>query len=81
MRLDGDEEGGGGWCVTSEAGLTLRAKAVVFAPGAWLTPLARRLFGLEIPTTVTAAVYHSCRRHHRRLSCPSMSLLLPFPSP
>ena len=49
-----DEEGGGGWCVTSEAGLTLRAKAVVFAPGAWLTPLARRLFGLEIPTTVTA---------------------------
>jgi hypothetical protein len=27
---------------------------VVFAPGAWLTPLAASLFGLSIPTMVTA---------------------------
>ena len=40
--------------MTSEGGEAIEAKAVVFAPGAWLSPLAARLFGLQIPTTVTA---------------------------
>ena len=46
--------GGGALRVTSESGEAIEAKAVVFAPGAWLTPLAASLFGLAIPTKVTA---------------------------
>ena len=46
--------GGGALRVTSEGGEAIEAKAVVLAPGAWLTPLAASLFGLAIPTKVTA---------------------------
>ncbi|KAJ8598620.1 hypothetical protein CTAYLR_003044 [Chrysophaeum taylorii] len=37
------------------------SKAAIFAPGAWLSPLSKRLFNFEIPTRVTA----ECVSYHR----------------
>lgn len=48
------EKGTGNYLVRTEKGTLIRAKAVVFAPGAWLTSVAKEFFDLDIPTTVTA---------------------------
>jgi glycine/D-amino acid oxidase-like deaminating enzyme len=56
IRRDAGGAGGrvGEVVVEGEDGVALRARSVVFAPGAWLSPLAQALFGLSVPTRVTA---------------------------
>ena len=44
----------GALVVESADGSAIAARAAVFAPGAWISPLASSLFGLQIPTHVSA---------------------------
>lgn len=53
LRADGD---GGATAIESDDGRVLRGKSVVVAPGAWLSSLSSRLFGLDVPTDVSAEV-------------------------
>ena len=40
--------------VQSREGMPVRARSVVFAPGAWLSTIGEELLGLSIPTQVSA---------------------------
>ena len=72
LRDDGDSA----TVVEAEDGQAVRARAVVLALGAWLTPTAARLFGLQIPTKVTSEVvsYYApkagCEIDHTHRSMP-----------
>ena len=72
LRDDGDSA----TVVEGEDGQAVRARAVVLALGAWLSPTAARLFGLQIPTKVTSEVvsYYApkagCEIDHTHRSMP-----------
>ena len=59
------EKSGGRYLVTTEKGTLLSVKSVVFAPGAWLTSVAKDFFDIDVPTIITAETvsYYEPRDH------------------
>ena len=81
LRADGVD---GATAIESDDGRVLRGNSVVVAPGAWLSPLSSRLFGLDVPSEVSAEVvsYFAPRDTDTAADAPdhsyaSMPVLLP----